>query len=100
MPFANPEDRKKWWQDRRREIRETIEEAKNVPCADCRGTFHIAAMQFDHVRGEKKFNIGGATANSPSISTLKEEIAKCDVVCANCHSVRTYDRGYFCRHST
>lgn len=91
MPFKNPEERKTWWQSRRNEIRRVLEEAKDQPCADCKNTFHFAAMQFDHVKGDKKFNIGGATALSPSIKALKEEIAKCDIVCANCHSVRTYE---------
>lgn len=48
-------------------------------------------MEFDHVRGEKKFNIGALGATSKT-DELIEEIAKCDVVCGNCHSARTYRR--------
>ncbi len=100
MPYKNPDDQKEWWRKRRNEIRRILEEAKAKPCSDCGGEFHVAAMQFDHVRGDKRFNIGEATAMSPSLKTLHEEIEKCDIVCANCHAVRTYERGYFCRHNT
>jgi hypothetical protein len=82
----------------RDEIRRILEEAKSQPCADCDTQFHLAAMQFDHVKGDKKFNLASATAQSPNIEALKEEIAKCEIVCANCHSVRTHNRGYFNRH--
>ena len=68
-----------------------IWEAKNRPCADCLGWFSRWQMQFDHVKGQKLFNIGGRYT-SP-INRLVEEIRKCDVVCANCHADRTYKQG-------
>lgn len=67
-----------------------VDRLKAVPCQDCAGLFHFAAMDFDHVRGEKKFNV--AMGASFSKSALLEEIAKCDVVCSNCHRIRTYKR--------
>ena len=63
---------------------------KDRPCADCGIQYPSWVMQFDHVRGEKKFDI--AQASSASEKRLLEEIAKCEVVCANCHAERTYDR--------
>lgn len=61
-------------------------------CADCGYSAHPAALEFDHLPGSmKKFNIGGKVA-SYSEKTLWEEIAKCDVVCANCHNIRTAER--------
>lgn len=71
-----------------------INKYKEQPCADCRGTFPLCCMDFDHVRGEKKFNFGGGKMGMPSFSIIEEEIAKCDVVCANCHRIRTEQRGY------
>lgn len=59
------------------------------PCADCRQTFHPIAMDFDHVRGEKKFNLSGAGAN---LAAVQEELEKCEVVCSNCHRVRSHNR--------
>lgn len=60
-------------------------------CADCGFKGHPAALEFDHVSGEKSFNIGEQVGNR-SRKTLWEEIAKCDVVCANCHAIRTANR--------
>ena len=60
-------------------------------CADCGYNAHPAALEFDHVREEKLFNIGEQIGNR-SRKTLWEEIAKCDVVCANCHAIRTATR--------
>ncbi len=94
MPYKDIADQRLWWEERRRVNREIIEEAKKAPCTDCGGSFHFCAMQFDHVRGEKKFNIGAANGRAPSIKALLEEIEKCELVCANCHSIRTYERGY------
>lgn len=68
-----------------------VQKAKDVPCADCGGRFPYWIMQFDHVRGEKKFNIAERYPNM-SLFEIKTEIAKCDVVCANCHCNRTFVR--------
>jgi hypothetical protein len=48
-------------------------------------------MQFDHVWGVKKFNVG-ADGPTRSIKQVLDEIAKCQVVCANCHAERTFER--------
>jgi len=48
-------------------------------------------MDFDHREGEKKEYLLSAI-DKMSINTLKREIAKCDVVCANCHRERTFQR--------
>jgi hypothetical protein len=47
-------------------------------------------MDFDHVRGEKKFGI--AICINRAWKLLEAEITKCDVVCANCHRIRTRQR--------
>jgi hypothetical protein len=48
-------------------------------------------MDLDHVRGRKEFKVSEVVQKAYSISLerLQAEIAKCDVVCANCHRVRT-----------
>lgn len=72
-------------------LREIVNDAKRRPCADCRNRFHSCAMDFDHVRGVKSFCIG-VSVGSKSAEVLLEEIAKCDVVCSNCHRLRTHNR--------
>jgi len=89
MPHKDPEQRRLRHFERRQRMRRIIDEAKSVPCTDCNTQFPLPAMQFDHVRGEKKFNIAAALAVALSIERLQAEIAKCEVVCANCHAVRT-----------
>lgn len=61
-------------------------------CMDCGYKSHPAALEFDHLPGtEKLFNIGEQIGNR-SRQQLWDEIAKCDVVCANCHNIRTATR--------
>lgn len=50
------------------------------------------ALQFDHVRGEKVESISRMVLMALSWERIEAEIAKCDVVCANCHAIRTDDR--------
>jgi hypothetical protein len=59
------------------------------PCADCGKYFRYWKMDLDHVRGEKITNVSKMQMGSPE--KLKTEIAKCDVVCACCHRVRTFN---------
>lgn len=64
-----------------------IRDAKKKPCADCGQSYPFYVMDFDHQK-DKLFNIGKASCCS--VETLQREIAKCDVVCANCHRIRTF----------
>jgi hypothetical protein len=60
------------------------------PCVDC-GEDDPVVLEFDHL-GEKVANVS-AMANRPiAWSVIAEEIAKCEVVCANCHRRRTCER--------
>ena len=59
------------------------------PCVDC-GEADPLVLEFDHL-GEKSFDIGAALPYRRWQSIL-DEIAKCEVVCANCHRRRTYER--------
>ena len=64
---------------------------KTEPCTDCGVTYPPYVMDFDHVRGDKLFTIGMST-QTKSKQQILDEAAKCDVVCANCHRKRTYER--------
>ena len=81
--------------DRRaQELRAIIdaERKKHSKCPDCRRTWPLVALDFDHVRGKKLFNISHAPTMACSPKRLLLEIAKCEVVCASCHRVRTANR--------
>ncbi len=72
------------------QIKQLITELKSVPCADCKQTFPTCAMDFDHQDGYVKWKaIGAIHSGGYSIDRIKQEIAKCQVVCANCHRIRT-----------
>ena|ERR1700722_6857993 len=64
---------------------------QNRPCVDCKGIFPHYVMDFDHIEGSKKFNVSVGKHRYPW-KVVMEEIAKCELVCANCHRIRTYNR--------
>lgn len=70
--------------------RRWLQGLKDKPCVDCGGTFPPVCMDFDHVRGKKLFSIG-PNSHVAEDRVLKE-IAKCDLVCSNCHRIRTARR--------
>lgn len=62
-----------------------------TPCMDCKANYPYYVMDFDHVRGRKHKNVAELI---PTLSKKKidEEIAKCEIVCSNCHRIRTHLR--------
>ena len=58
-------------------------------CVDC-GISDWRVLEFDHVKGIKKFNISEGTKRS--FQAIKEEIRKCECRCANCHRIKTRER--------
>lgn len=81
--------------DRRGAIAKYVQHLKQVtPCADCGEDYPYWIMEFDHL-GDKLFNISAASRRGHTLEQIKEEITKCEIVCANCHKNRTHTRGYF-----
>ena len=75
------------------EITQLLDNIKNVPCKDCGKNFPACARDFDHLDGHEKIaNIADLRKNLSLIKIL-EEVKKCEVVCACCHRIRTYNRG-------
>ena len=75
--------------------REWIASLKDHPCKDCKHRFPPECMDFDHVRGKKLFGIGTGGNGHPSRERVLEEIKKCELVCANCHRIRTKKRANY-----
>ena len=71
----------------RKKMRAWVAELKSHPCIDCGHLFPKECMEFDHVRGVKKFNLADACVHSKA--DVEIEKLKCDLVCANCHRIRT-----------
>lgn len=76
--------------ERKSKLRQFIIDAKRVPCTDCENSYPWYVMDFDHTQGEKAFNISTAAAKRLSLTKIQNEISKCEVVCANCHRIRTF----------
>jgi hypothetical protein len=63
---------------------------KQHNCVDC-GESNPVVLEFDHLpEFNKSFDIGRAVGSSGrSWESIQKEILKCDVVCSNCHKIRT-----------
>lgn len=62
------------------------------PCVDC-GESSLVVLEFDHVRGKKYNNISNLVMQQAPWKVIDDEIAKCEVRCANCHRKITAKRG-------
>lgn len=62
-------------------------------CADCKLVWPDYVLDWDHRPGEVKVaSVAYLIRRSPAAAIA--EIEKCDLVCANCHRIRTHERGY------
>lgn len=75
--------------ERAKRVRDFLQQYKlDQGCADCGYNKHHAALDFDHIDGAKEINV----CHAKSIDQAKREIDKCEVVCSNCHRIRSYER--------
>lgn len=70
---------------------EKFNKIKSQPCVDCGNRFHPCAMDFDHISDDKTKNVSWLL-NNRSWGEVLKEIEKCELVCSNCHRVRTWNR--------
>lgn len=75
---------------RTQQRRTAIDKFKEVPCADCGQAYPPVCMDFDHVEDNKLFDVG--RGKHRPWESIMAEIEKCEVVCANCHRLRTEAR--------
>lgn len=76
------------------ERKEFLRKIKDKPCLDCGKKYPAWIMDFDH--RDEKDKVASisflAFRKLVKFDKIKAEIAKCDLVCANCHRDRTYKR--------
>lgn len=77
---------------KRQRLRDRLREVKNQACMDCGVKYPYYVMDLDHRPGETKVCEPSLLVNCGSTRKFEQEIAKCDVVCSNCHRQRTFDR--------
>lgn len=77
----------------RKLIRAAVDKLKERPCSDCGRRFPPCAMDFDHRHpGAKWMEVAHLATRSTSLAPVLREIKKCDLVCAVCHRIRTWNR--------
>lgn len=104
--MMGPEYHADWREKNRESVRNSVNKFRKVRreriaqikteagCADCGYNAHPSALHFDHLPGQEKlFHIAGNLTGK--WEHIEAEMAKCEVVCANCHAIRTAARrGY------
>jgi hypothetical protein len=66
-------------------------------CIDC-GFSDIRVLEFDHVRSYKRNDVSRLLTSGATCESILSEIAKCEVRCANCHRIKTMERGNWWRN--
>lgn len=62
------------------------------PCADCGEIFPPCVMHWDHLPGHRKVAEISRMVGNRRRDVVIDELAKCELVCANCHVMRTVRR--------
>ena len=71
--------------------RDWVQDYKSTnPCKDCGKFYHFCQMDFDHTSDNKSGCVSHLVTSGLKIT--KEEIVKCDLICSNCHRLRTFNR--------
>lgn len=91
MPYANPLDKTASTRRRCHRRRDLLMAIKSESgCLDC-GERNPIVLDFPHrIPSEKLSNIN--RARTWRWERVLKEIAKCDVLCANCHRIREWER--------
>lgn len=85
--------------DRKQKIKNNLWKLKlESKCMDCDFS-DPRCLDFDHLR-DKEFNVSQMVQRAMSWTKILKEIEKCDIVCANCHRIRTHVRGNWIRNVT
>jgi len=65
---------------------------EGIPCTDCGRTFPAFVMHWDHLPEFEKLGEISTMLAGHSRQAVIEELKKCELVCANCHVLRTVKR--------
>lgn len=77
---------------RRAAERAAFDLLKAAPCMDCGVGYPPYVMQFDHRNPDEKSLATDITIMRRPATVREAELAKCDLVCANCHAERTHQQ--------
>jgi hypothetical protein len=61
-------------------------------CIDCESKYPHYMLEFDHRPEHRKLDNVYRVLKKYGVDMAWAEVSKCDVVCANCHKIRTWQR--------
>ena len=94
MPYRDRTKQREFQRDWKRRTKEWFAEYKStLKCQRC-GFSHPAVLQFHHASGDKSGQVGRMVQQNLNREVILREIAKCEVLCANCHAILHYEAGY------
>jgi hypothetical protein len=104
---AKAASQKRWYEKNKKKHIENVTVRKNrivqeviaqvralkevTPCTDCGINYPYYVMDFDHL-SDKEYQISAMLSQGYSMETVQKEIDKCEIVCSNCHRIRTHER--------
>ena len=88
---ANPGRHRATSKARKDRLLAEVRALKTGPCTDCGQCFPPVCMDFDHLE-DKIEGVASMVSRGFAREALLAEIAKCDLVCSNCHRIRTATR--------
>ena len=93
MPYKHRKDLYEAQRRHRVNVRgKLFEYLSTKKCIDC-GEKDPIVLDFDHIKPEDKFKpVSKMLSGHWSWLSLKKEIEKCEVRCANCHRIKTWER--------
>lgn len=84
-------DEKAYFAEKNRAHKEKLTGVKKgCPCTDCGRELPAPCMEFDRVQPGKVQDL--SQMRNYRVEAVEAELAKCELVCANCHRVRTASR--------
>ncbi len=73
-------------------LRELVDWLKDGPCTDCGQQYPPFVMAYHHRDpAAKEFTVGLGVGMRLAWYRIVNEVAKCDLICANCHRIRTHN---------
>ena len=102
---TNKASQKRYWEKNKEKYRQRRKEQTlrnrswfqsrkvGLSCSEC-GENHPACIKFHHLNpDEKEFNVADMVVHGYGIERIEAEIAKCVVLCGNCHDKLHYNTG-------
>lgn len=76
-----------------------VEYLKDKKCVNEKcGTSDPRVLQFDHLR-DKEYEVHYMVSRGFAVEEIQKEIEKCQILCANCHSIKSAKHGKYWRYA-